>query len=174
MEIAEIFMGLKDGSLESFIQSNYSGDLATLGRRVAHHMLLALAYLALENVVHCDVKPANILYTNPSADALPHFVLGDFGLCNDALLADTPVGTPIFKAPEILERKGHKTKADVWSLFVTLLWTLNEGCGGIFSSLPSFHGSFCFVLDTTVHRGFSLRQNSLPIAGHLSNTAVLM
>lgn len=74
------------------------------------------------DIVHRDVKPENILYTySPSGE--PVFKLGDFGLCNQIDVAQSAAGTPIYMAPEISSgAQGQTPKADVWSLFVVLVW----------------------------------------------------
>ena len=53
------------------------------------------------------------------------FLLGDFGLCNRAVNAMTR--HPIFMASEIRRKEVQTPKADVWSLFVTMVYTLDAG-----------------------------------------------
>ena len=114
-------MGLKEGTLESLIEDESCPPVA---EAVFYQMLQALDCLALNTVIHRDVKPENILYTT-KPDGRYQFQLGDFGLCNHAISANTAVGTPLYLAPE-MDQNGKQThKADVWSLFVTMLWTLN-------------------------------------------------
>ncbi|KAK4204866.1 kinase-like protein [Triangularia verruculosa] len=119
----EIFMGLKEGNLESLVEKVGQSYISTIAETVFNHMLQALDFLAVKKIIHRDVKPENILYIS-RGDAGHHFQLGDFGVCNNFNNATTVVGTPAFMAPEI--QNGTQTcKMDVWSLFVTMLWTLD-------------------------------------------------
>lgn len=73
------------------------------------------------------MKPANILYTT-KPDGQYLFQLGDFGLCNRELEARSVSGSEAYMAPEIYqERRPQLCKADVWSLFVTMMWVLDVG-----------------------------------------------
>ncbi|KAJ6442569.1 serine/threonine protein kinase [Purpureocillium lavendulum] len=118
----KIFMGLKAGSLCDLGSdlANQGSDWAGLRTDVLHHMLQALDHLAKHDILHRDVKPQNILYER--LDNGYRFVLGDFGLCNMTMFADTLVlGTEYYMAPE-LQGGGPMHKVDIWSLFVTYLW----------------------------------------------------
>lgn len=117
-------MGLKDGTLRSLILAGtHPPPVEGLAWTVFHHMLQALDYLTTKGIIHRDVKPDNILYV--LKDGHYQFQLGDLGLSNEARMAVTRAGTPIFMAPELTLGTRQTNKLDVWSLFVTLLWTLN-------------------------------------------------
>lgn len=85
-------------------------------------ILEGLNYLHGQNVVHCDLKAANILTTKQG-----NIKLSDFGVSlnlkavkkmgnkNDA------IGTPNWMAPEVIELKGVTTAADIWSLGCTII-----------------------------------------------------
>lgn len=72
------------------------------------------------------MKPENILYVSQPGGQC-QFQLGDFGLCNLVVDAATFVGSRLYMAPEMFHKGGQTSKVDVWSLFVTMLWTLNVG-----------------------------------------------
>ncbi|KAJ6442565.1 monooxygenase [Purpureocillium lavendulum] len=125
-----LFMPLMDGTLESLAAkrecAGYEKDLCN---RMTHHMLQALDYLQIHNIIHRDIKPANILYKRTEGAGY-RFVLGDFGLCNNTVLAETRgKGTPLFMAPEVFDSTAggymQSARSDMWSLFVTIIWTLN-------------------------------------------------
>ena len=94
---------------------------------VLKQMLAALDFLAFAGYVHRDVKPGNILYQKNS-DGSYHFQLADFGISNTLQRmgwAETRCGTENYYAPEIFHRDPHNSKADVWSLYVTMVWLMN-------------------------------------------------
>ena len=114
-------MGLKEGNLESLIERGCSPN----PEHVFHQMLQALDCLASADIIHRDVKPENILWMTGS-NGQYQFQLGDFGLCNRGVSARTRgVGTPIYMAPEVWEHLKQTTKADIWSLYITMLWVLD-------------------------------------------------
>ena len=119
-------MGLKEGNLASLVrQSGQALQLIDVADKVFEHMLQALDCLAIQGIVHRDLKPENILYC--SLQGQLHFQLGDFGLSNRQTIAETRVGTPLYMAPEFFESGQQTNKVDVWSLYVTILWTLDVG-----------------------------------------------
>ena len=118
-------MGLKEGTLESLIESGDS-DPTSVADLLFPQMLEALDCLAYNSIIHRDVKPENILYVSQPGGRY-RFQLGDFGLCNRVVDAKTLAGSHTYMAPEIFRTGGQTSMLDVWSLFVTMLWTLNVG-----------------------------------------------
>src|SRR5712672_1415081 len=83
-------------------------------------ILEGLHYLHQSDVVHCDLKAANILTTKTG-----NVKLSDFGVSLNLRAMEREMkdvaGTPNWMAPEVIELKGASTKADIWSLGCTVI-----------------------------------------------------
>ncbi|KAG9018377.1 hypothetical protein FRB93_000080 [Tulasnella sp. JGI-2019a] len=89
-------------------------------------ILEGLHFLHEQQVVHCDLKAANILSTKNG-----NIKLSDFGvsLALNAMesakenenIQDNVAGTPNWMAPEVIELKGASTASDIWSLGCTVV-----------------------------------------------------
>ncbi|KAL7892190.1 kinase-like domain-containing protein [Trichoderma sp. SZMC 28014] len=82
----------------------------------------ALAYLSKQEIIHYDIKPANIAYS-PDRGA----VLMDFGLADSVATVKMPHGgTPWFVPPDALRREIRGFPGDIWALGVTMLLVLGK------------------------------------------------
>ena len=83
-------------------------------------ILEGLDYLHCSDVVHCDLKAANILTTKTG-----NVKLSDFGVSLNLRAMEREIkdvaGTPNWMAPEVIELKGASTKSDIWSLGCTVI-----------------------------------------------------
>ena len=109
-------------------------DLATLlGRigqlpkakalEVAHELCAGLAAAHAKRVIHCDLKPANVMI-----DGRGHARITDFGL---AVGIGEPgggevVGTPAYMAPELFDGKRASVQSDLYALGL-ILYELHTG-----------------------------------------------
>ncbi|KAL5145427.1 Mitogen-activated protein kinase kinase kinase 1 [Glycine soja] len=106
------------GSLRSLYQKYTLRDsqVSSYTRQILH----GLKYLHDRNVVHRDIKCANIL-----VDASGSVKLADFGLAKATKLNDVKSmkGTAFWMAPEVVKgkNKGYGLPADIWSLGCTVL-----------------------------------------------------
>ncbi|XP_043533247.1 uncharacterized protein LOC122540959 isoform X1 [Chiloscyllium plagiosum] len=79
-----------------------------------HQMVAAIYYLHKHNVLHRDLKTANLFLTKRG-----EVKLGDFGVAKVMMTgseAHTILGTPFYISPEICEGKCYNDKSDIWSL----------------------------------------------------------
>ncbi|TPX70706.1 hypothetical protein SpCBS45565_g01565 [Spizellomyces sp. 'palustris'] len=82
--------------------------------------LEGLAFLHGRNIVHRDVKCANILLTEDAT-----VKIGDFGvsekLTQTVCVRNSIVGTPYWMSPEVITGSDYGTEADIWSLGITAI-----------------------------------------------------
>lgn len=111
------------GSLMKLYQQYHLRDsqVSNYTRQILH----GLKYLHDRDVVHRDIKCANIL-----VDASGSVKLADFGLAKAAKLNDVKSckGTAFWMAPEVvsLRNQGYGRAADIWSLGCTVLEMLTR------------------------------------------------
>ncbi|XP_069140240.1 mitogen-activated protein kinase kinase kinase 4-like isoform X2 [Argopecten irradians] len=111
-----VFMEYCDrGTLE---EAARMGLPESLIRIYTKEILLAVNHLHDNNIVHRDIKGANIFLTSSGC-----LKLGDFG-CSAKLKSHTTmpgefnnlVGTTAYMSPEVITKVGHGRAADIWSL----------------------------------------------------------
>ncbi|CAN7140259.1 serine/threonine/tyrosine-protein kinase HT1 [Brassica rapa] len=116
---------LPEGSLRSYLHKPENRSLP-LKKLIEFGLDIArgMEYIHSRHVVHRDLKPENVLI-----DEDFQLKIADFGIaCEEEycdMLADDP-GTYRWMAPEMIKRKPHGRKADVYS-FGLLLWELVAG-----------------------------------------------
>eukprot|EP00906_Rhabdomonas_costata_P018782 RCo027385 len=98
------------GKLDEKVVKNYTFEI-----------LHGLAYLHENNIVHRDIKAANLLLTVEG-----HVKLADFGAANiledfSTTILKSLKGTPYWMAPEVITQAGHGWQADIWSLGCTVM-----------------------------------------------------
>jgi serine/threonine protein kinase len=144
----------------SWLVMDYHGatTLATLlrgGRRLptpvvaalGQQLLAALRAVHAAGVVHCDVKPSNLMIGDDG-----RLVLIDFGIAEAVGGAPAHpgrrngdvVGSPAYLAPELVRAAAPRPAADLWSLGATL-YTAVEGHG------PFPHGDAVSTLAAVLH-----------------------
>lgn len=90
---------------------------------IAYQLFYALSYMHHLGIAHRDIKPENILIDNISRNDDVSIKLADFGFAEhfgDKKKFKGTMGTPMFMAPEMIERKKYDTQVDVWSATVTV------------------------------------------------------
>ncbi|TQV96331.1 hypothetical protein V2A60_003251 [Cordyceps javanica] len=89
--------------------------------RILRDISGALSYIHSRELVHNDIKPANILYSMERGA-----VLCDFGMSTVTSSPPGGGGTPYYIPPEFIGRKVRGPAADVWAMGVTMLYLLRK------------------------------------------------
>ncbi len=116
---------IPNGSLEKLMTKKipYATKL-----KIVLEIAEAINFLHKNNVLHRDIKADNVLIASTDVNAQNMIRLSDFGsarrFAEDKMETYTRnVGTPIYMAPEILQKKRYSKEADIYS-FGILLWVI--------------------------------------------------
>ncbi|WVZ02914.1 hypothetical protein V8G54_023720 [Vigna mungo] len=84
--------------------------------RYTRQILQGLEYLHLKELVHCDIKGANILIGEDGVK------IGDLGCAKSVVDSAVVIGgTPMFMAPEVARGEEQGCASDIWSLGCTVV-----------------------------------------------------
>jgi serine/threonine protein kinase len=112
----------------------------SLAQHYTHQLLQGILYLHTYCIAHRDIKGDNVLI-----DAAGRVKLIDFGasvhVFDDSELATGMKGTPLFCAPEVLQRREHGLAVDIWSFGCTVLQVINAALNQVSDALMSICSS---------------------------------
>ncbi|XP_045453217.1 serine/threonine-protein kinase D1 [Melitaea cinxia] len=115
------------GDMLEMILSHEKGRLTErITKFLVAQILVALKHLHEKNIVHCDLKPENVLLS--SDETFPQVKLCDFGfarIIGEKSFRRSVVGTPAYLAPEVLRNKGYNRSLDMWSVGVIIYVSLS-------------------------------------------------
>ncbi|PWN32126.1 Pkinase-domain-containing protein [Meira miltonrushii] len=114
-----------------YVHPHNGGLHADLVRSFLAQLAAALQFMRGKNIVHRDIKPQNLLLQEPEQDLIdaghaafiPQLKVADFGFARhleEASVAETLCGSPLYMAPEILRYEKYNAKADLWSVGAVL------------------------------------------------------
>merc|ERR1719411_999790 len=117
---------LKGDMLEMILSSERGRLSERITRFLVTQILVALKHLHSKNIVHCDLKPENVLLSSDSD--FPQVKLCDFGyarIIRKKSFRKSIVGTPAYLAPEVLyanllKKRGFNRSLDMWSTGVII------------------------------------------------------
>jgi NIMA (never in mitosis gene a)-related kinase len=119
------------GDLASQIKSQKSPFEESFIISVFSQLVFALQECKIKNIIHRDIKPANILLTSSG-----FIKLADFGLSSQLSSSQSQTksdkGTPLYMAPEVINRISYSFSVDIFSLGCVLyeLMTLKPAFEG--------------------------------------------
>ncbi|GAA5947906.1 hypothetical protein JCM3765_007023 [Sporobolomyces pararoseus] len=115
-----IFLEYVPGGSVAALLSNYGAFEEALVSKFVRQILTGLDYLHEREIIHRDIKGANILVDNKG-----NIKISDFGISKkveDNLLSGAKVhrpslqGSVYWMAPEVVKQTAYTSKADIWSL----------------------------------------------------------
>ena len=113
---------IQGGTLDSYLKQKkvLPVDEAV---RITLHLADALAYAHQRGMIHRDIKPGNILFSDESHN---HALLTDFGIARlldeqkQMTMTGALIGTPNYMSPEAARGEPCDARADIYSLGVVL------------------------------------------------------
>ncbi|KAI9272139.1 kinase-like domain-containing protein [Helicostylum pulchrum] len=118
-------------NLYEFIKSNhFQGFSLSLIRKMSMQILESLLLLAHYNVIHCDLKPENIMLRHPAKSEIKVI---DFGSsCFESERVYTYIQSRFYRSPEVILGLSYHKAIDMWSV----------GCiaAELYTGLPLFPG----------------------------------
>lgn len=117
---------LKGDMLEMILSSEKGRLSERITKFLVTQILVALKHLHSKNIVHCDLKPENVLLSSDSD--FTQVKLCDFGfarIIGERSFRRSVVGTPAYLAPEVLRNKGYNRSLDMWSVGVIIYVSLS-------------------------------------------------
>jgi NIMA (never in mitosis gene a)-related kinase len=108
---------LEGGDIFKMVQQ-YKSDKKLISKsliwKVAFQILKALSVLHNMNILHRDIKSANIFF----AKEYKSVILADLNvsIVTSNGMANTQAGTPYYASPEVWMEKPYSSKCDIWSL----------------------------------------------------------
>ncbi|TFK46040.1 hypothetical protein OE88DRAFT_1708135 [Heliocybe sulcata] len=110
-----IAMELLSINLYELIKANgFVGFTTALIRRFTSQMLLSLTLMRSHRVVHCDLKPENVLLKHPAKSAIKVI---DFGSsCFEHEKIYTYIQSRFYRSPEVILGMNYHMAIDMWSL----------------------------------------------------------
>jgi dual specificity tyrosine-phosphorylation-regulated kinase 2/3/4 len=108
-----VFELLSINLYEFLKKNNFSGVSLSLVKRFAVQMLMCLDFLHDNKIIHCDLKPENIMLVKEDRSKIK---IIDFGSgCFEAERMYTYIQSRFYRSPEVILGIPYTTAIDMWS-----------------------------------------------------------
>jgi serine/threonine protein kinase len=111
-----VFDYFKNGDLSKFLDNKPLKE--KFCKKYSKQLADGLKYLHDNNILHRDLKPQNILLTDDF-----NIKIADFGFARKVdknMLLNTLCGSPMYMAPEIINKQDYSIKSDLWSVGIII------------------------------------------------------
>ncbi|KAI0290467.1 hypothetical protein BC826DRAFT_1026615 [Russula brevipes] len=110
-----IAMELLSINLYELIKANgFVGFTTALIRRFTSQMLMSLTLMRHHRIVHCDLKPENVLLRHPTKSAIKVIDFGSSCLEHEKIY--TYIQSRFYRSPEVILGMNYHMAIDMWSL----------------------------------------------------------
>ncbi|KAJ7349385.1 hypothetical protein DFH08DRAFT_865265 [Mycena albidolilacea] len=110
-----IAMELLSINLYELIKANgFVGFTTALVRRFASQMLMSLSLMRHHRIVHCDLKPENVLLRHPAKSGIKVIDFGSSCLEHEKIY--TYIQSRFYRSPEVILGMNYHMAIDMWSL----------------------------------------------------------
>lgn len=102
-------------NLYDFLKANeFRGLTLSLIKRFTVQLLVALSVSKALNIVHCDLKPENVLLCQSNKSSIKVIDFGSACFSNERVY--TYIQSRFYRAPEVVLQMPYDTEIDMWSL----------------------------------------------------------
>ncbi|KAJ7709866.1 hypothetical protein B0H17DRAFT_915161 [Mycena rosella] len=181
-EYLNIFLEYVPGGSVTALLRNYGAFEEPLVKNFVRQILEGLNYLHERDIIHRDIKGANILVDNKGGIKISDFGISkkvEDNLGGNRMHRPSLQGSVFWMAPEVVKQSGHTRKADIWSvgcLVVEMLtgehpWATLTQMQAIFkigsSAKPTIPSDISSDAQDFLLRTFELDQEARPSAAEL-------
>ena len=112
--ICMVFEMLSINLYELIKKNKFKGFSVPLVKKIAHPILVCLNMLYRNKIIHCDMKPENVLLKQPGRSSIKVI---DFGSsCYEHQRIYTYIQSRFYRAPEVILGAKYGMPIDMWSL----------------------------------------------------------